>query len=638
MEEERGNKGLWIGLIVAILAAVVFFVLWFLRGGDMNRLENRLRASQSEAASASQRLEGDLRRARSDIETGNRKVTELENRIRDEQRRASETLQQTERRLQASLDSASIRQRETTAELEGLRESSAKVAEEAESRRKEWDGILASARQSEQGANADLEEARKTIAALETRAGDAEASLSDLRKELTSSQEDLNTALAASRETSDLDNLKTDLARMETALAGAQNANAALEELRNRLSRTMEQERKSAGEREAALRAELDKLRAESPPAAQTPPASAVTDDAKPAETAGEDWDQKARELEAEWQKKVDAAAEEGRKAQDGIEREWREKARGLESELETERKTSAEAVFGLSALGKRLDAMVEQNKAESERLLGDRECQLRQEFDKEKEELLKRVKELEGALEEVRQPEETAAGLFPQRDSEPELLAASPSRTGFVFTGDPDHSVGRVVEKLIDGKTFLIKGGSEERVHPGMRFDVHRRENGRNRYVGMLKVVRTMDHYSMAQAVEDLPDARICPATGRAVLEPEAQTSPFAVAEDGQPIPLSDPAASGWSRDTPVIGDYIDNPFYDPARRKVFALAASQAADARVVALVSKTLGGIPCVDDGSPSVDYQLVASGMIESGNKTAPRRISLRYLENYAEVGE
>lgn len=646
--DERGNKGVWIGLIVAILLALVFFVLWLLRGGELDRLESRLRASQAEALSAAQRLEDDLRRTRLEVEAGNRKAAELESRVRDEQRRASESVQQAERRLQSTLDATSARLRAATAELDELRETAnaaeerrqeaEKRIEEAENARKELDDSLASSRQREDGVGADLDEARKTIAALETRAGDAEASLEELRRELSTTREDLNKTMTASRETSDLDALRADLARMETALAGAQNANAALEELRNRLSQTLEWERQGAGEREAALRAEVEKLREAEGNAGEGIADPDPEAEAESVDSASNDWESRARELEGEWRRKVtDAEDEARRQTRDQIEREWRESAQQLEGELSAARRATADAEAAAGAARKQLAEAAAAHQDELERRIEARERELRGVFDREKVDLRARIGELERDIEETSRSGDSAGSVSaPAADAGVEENASG--GTGYIFVADPNRSVGQIVEMLNDGRTFLIKGGSFERVHPGMRFEVHRRDIDKSRYVGMIRVTRTMDHYSMAEAVAQPPAAKICPVTGRAVLEPEAQSSPFVMAEDGRPIPLLGAADSGRESDVPAIGDYIDNPFYTPEREKVFGLDAGLAGDAGFLALIKRTLGGIPCIADGSSGVDFLLVTDASAAQGSRDFPRRISRRYLECYAEPAE
>lgn len=227
MDEERRGSLLWIVLFVlALVAALVFGTLWYLRGEDVDRLDNAIRANQTAADATSARLERELRNARSDAESGERKVAELETRVREEQRRSSDAAQQVERRLRGDVDSANARVADLRQQLETLRSQMA----EAEAAREDSpspaaaQGFVADAgAAAESPESGELAETKSQLAEAQARVdeldqllaertkerddnagtiGDLRASLNNIGLELTSANEALANA----------DSLKKDLA------------------------------------------------------------------------------------------------------------------------------------------------------------------------------------------------------------------------------------------------------------------------------------------------------------------------------------------------------------------------------------------------------------------------------------------
>lgn len=614
MVEERG-KGVWIGLIAVILAAAVFLILWILRGGELDAAAKDLRAARDEAASSVQRLEGDVRKARGDADAAGRKAAELEGRLRDEPRRTADAVQQAERRMQFAVDAADARLREAETELETLRAEAAKFAEEGEIRA-DLERRLADAATREKRLGERLDEAEKTIAELETRAAEAGAGREALEKKLAAANEDLQKFLSAAKETTESDGLKAEIARMETALAGAENANAALEELRNKLSVSLEREKAAAKTREAELRKEIESLRTTAEEAVEA--ARQRQTDAE----RREDADRKLVEMEEEWQGKLFSKEE-----------EWQGRVRELEAALAAAKGRSAakDAVEKL-----RSEENLSPEEREAYRDLAD-ELEKRGFFP---EPPAAGTADGATATAESAPAGETAANLFPQPEaaesrSDPAPESETPS-SGYYFIADPAGSSSSIVEKLNDGSTYLIKGGSEEGVRPGMRFVAHRREGEMNRYVGMMQVAQTMDHYSTARAVAAPPPVKICPVTGRAVLEPGAEFSPFARTGDDAPIPLVALEFFDSSEHIPEIGDFLDNPFLPDGRRAVFALGPDLARNSAALRII-EAAGGAPCVGDASSPADFLVVRNDTAAPEDAGTPRRVTLEYVGLFAGSG-
>lgn len=602
MQQESGGKGAWIGFVLALVLAIVFLVLWLMRGGEVDRLATALRSSQDSAASTSRRLEDDLQRARGDLDAANRRAGELEGRIRDEQRRAAEAVRQAESRLRSEVDATSSQLRSANSELSELRS----IAEAAANAGFASSSEAARLRRELESANHRLTESKNAAAALESRAAKLEANLTDLQKRHDTARQDLDKALSAARENTEAANLSAELMRMELELAATKNANAALEELRNRLSQTMEQEREKARQTEDDLRKRLEE-RAAAPASADAAASQARPDEqtrARLRELGDRIGQLTARERELA-----------GRVA--ALESEAAE-LRGQNALLDAQRdslqaRLQAATVAGrqrLEDLGNRA-AAAEKARADAEKARADGERELRAQIERERAECRKRVEALE-------KPADTPAPGAPEG-------AGGPAP---VIVGDPGRSVGRVVEMMPDGSTFLINGGSKHRVQPGMKFDVHRSEGGRRRYIGMVRVTRAMENYSMA-VMDNPAGAKVCPVTGRAVLEPDARFSPYALAADGSPVPLV--AADGTAQ--PDIGDYIDNPFFDPLAAKLIALSPDL-ADSGAVARVVQAMGNTPCLNTGDPgSAEILLMNRIDASPAGDGLPRPASTSHLFNY-----
>lgn len=193
-----------------------------------------------------------------------------------------------------------------------------------------------------------------------------------------------------------------------------------------------------------------------------------------------------------------------------------------------------------------------------------------------------------------------------------------------------PARSIGRIVERLAGDQILLISGGVQERVRPGMKFDVHRPIGAHNRRVGSVKVIRVMDGYSMAVPTYADAEILVCPETGRAVLEPGARFSPFAVGKDGKPLALRKAGETALPLDAPAIGDFIDNPFYDPMRPMTFVLSPALSGNACAVKII-ETLGGV--VRGAGESADFLVVADETERPAVAKGIRPVTIEHLAGY-----
>lgn len=662
---DGNGRGVLAGLGVAAVAAVVFLALWVMRGGDMDRLSGELRASREEAARAAKRLEDDLRAARQDADGASRKAAELEGRLREETRRAATAASQLERRLRDEAAEAERRLEDAIAEQERLRgEISAKAEREIAAARAELHKArdeLESARQAGRAElsrlNGELEASRKTI-------GDLEKRLEAGRKESEALEGAIrDTRLNTLKETGGIDEaaitelnaLKTELASTGRALAEAKNANAVLERARDTLAETMRKEREEAAAREAGLRRSLNELTplagmagtvketdgnrdakgvAEGQGSGTVSPERDLAEAARKAEAAEKRHAEQIARAAAEyramdetWQSEVAARKKEfdawirrSRAVSQAADAAWRDRLARAESEAAAKTKAAADDFSArLSAVEKEAEKRIAALEKSHAAKLGEQ----RDAFEKKRELAEKEAAGKTARLEEQR--DRLAGELAAMR------RVAGMDKESFALAR-PGRSVGRIVERMADGQTLLISGGVNQRVRPGMKFDAYRPVGDRNRYVGTIKVIRPLDDFSMAISCYDDAEVMVCPVTGRAVLEPGARFSPYVADADGKPVELQKAIVAGLSLEAPAIGDYIDNPFYDPERPVTFLAEGDLAGNDRVAKAI-QDMGGL-IRSDVSENPDYILIRGDDAAAGGTVdGPRRVTFDHLAGY-----
>ncbi len=632
MNDEGGNRGLWLVLIVALLAMAAFVVLWYMRGGEVERLNEALRAAQAQATTTSARLERDLTQARSETEAANRRFADMEAQVRDIQRRATETSQQIEQRFRSELDVAASRIRDLTEAADTVRIDAEAQVQEA----------LSSLREQMVQAQNRADDAESQLDALEERAIQAEAMADSLVARTQEAEERaaaLSEQLAAARtgltEARNMvenhpevqvltERLATATARIESLETDNNGLRREVEMIRDQLDAAVETEAASAAtgadaETVASLQARIEALEAERDRLANTieiaeqnaeaaQASQALADDVPTAE--GREiatWQSRAREAEAA----RDAALADLEKARADVARH----------EL-----IAANAQRDAALLQEKFDALQQSNEE-----LTDAEHTLQLHLE-EVSRLHGETRPATPAPAPTTRPPAAAPATAPAAAPVSSTQAADePAMTVII---NPARSVGRVIDRLADGKTYVIDKGRLQGVRPGMRFDVHRPHNSINRFTGVLQVTQPMEDISMAVQIDNVPVA-ICPITGRAFLEPGARYSPYVVSADGRPVPLITPSSVGLDKGRPEAGDSIDNPFYDPTRKLFFAIDPDIADDQEARRVV-EALGCVVEAEDPPTPVDYLLVRDNGAFSGDIGGPRRVTREHVANYISV--
>ncbi len=677
MDEQGGGKGVWIGLIAAILVAVVFLVLWFMRGGEVDRLTRELAMAQSGAASAQQRLQSDLDSARNTATTSARRITELEQQLADEQRRASDNATQIERRLRDEVDAAQANYRAANRELEQLRAAQTEAENETISALRaqveDHAYTIESVRADNRLLAQRLDEARESLAEAASAAADAEtveslqAEADRLANELREAQS-LNDTLVAER-----DRARSELESARAAAEGRDGEESTATERLEAENARLRAEVEGLEETVRQLHDDLDRLEQSlgGNDTASNGDGAAATDNlatAGVASVASLVADQvaelRARATTLQEEKDALTARMEEMKSvlgqeMNAVERERLELANRLEEttarltrekeELEREnesltsrldqamtaRQAGEEEAGSLAELRRELTVRQERYAAERNRLQEEIE-QLRQELGANRETIRAmetRFQEENNRRAENREDVSQAAGA----DADEAPVVSTPidmddDRFPSQFvTDDPYRSVGKIVMLEKDGRTYVVNAGAKQNVRPGMRFDVHRTgDDGRSRYIGLVQVVRTLDDFSWVMPVNP-GVVMVCPITGRAVLEPGAQFSPFVLTESGSPVPLRSAGDLELKPEMPKAGDSIDNPFFNPDKQSTFALSR-EVEDVVECALGAVcTLGGL--ATDGGDS-DFLVVSERSIFEGNLVGPKRVTLQHLLKYA----
>lgn len=726
--EEESRTGWWAAIIVAGLAAVVFLVLWVLRGGDIDKLQGDLKAAQSAASGSVSRLEGDLRTARSQAESAGRRIGELETKIKDDARRAEDDVARLERRLQSESTDATRRLEGVNAEIAKLKADMGAAGDAATATlRAELDkaaGELAAARQ-DAAKQLDAAKAESAQAAERIRALEADLAAAQAAPALSATAPAGQAATPANGEAAAL---RAQLARADTNLAAAQNAGAVLEEVRKKLEADLAQsttrlsdaqkanaalQQTNAALQETGRKMQADLAAGQDAAKAREAELQKAIDDltarlqaAVNGRPSPNGESEKVREAERVWKERLEAAeldrANREKAALGKLDQEWGERLAARqktfaqrESELAAELKTAQD---NLAATAKQLDDLTRRHAADiagREQSAAAKEAEWRSALEKSTKDataketewraaLDKSVKDaadkaaadekawqasLKSAANRVAEAEKkvaAAAGIeqelrnrvaaaekdYAAREkaligkyaAEAEQLKASlagmekalyekASAFGQAKTG---RAVGVVVEAMDNNKTLIITGGVKDRMRPGMKFDVFRPVGGGNRYIGMIKVIRVMDGYSMAVPTLRREPVMVCPVTGLAVLEPGAQYSPFVAGKDGKPLPLATADSLGFPTEAPAVGDLLDNPFYDPDRNLTFAVDDALAGERGEVLAAVELLGGAPKTGKDAAGADF-LVVDDNLKAGapQKGGPRRVGPDYLSRYAE---
>lgn len=270
MNEENGNRGLWIILVLALCVALTFVVLWFMRGSEIDRLA----AEHASASSSAQRFERELRDTRQTLENSERRARELDNQMRAEARRALENAAQMERRFRTDLQEAERRLSTANAELKATRETVAAKDEEVsglagELQRVKSDSLAACAEKTREAESlaSRLEAADTAAKDLETRLAAATAESDAMKARLGETEEAFRVAN---------EQVRDQLARTAAELVEARNAQAVLDNARKRLGRVLTEEKTAFEARERSLRVAIAEAEAKATQVAATELAGSI--------------------------------------------------------------------------------------------------------------------------------------------------------------------------------------------------------------------------------------------------------------------------------------------------------------------------------------------------------------------------
>lgn len=572
----KNNRWLWILLTLAVIAAIAFGILWHLRGEELARQTAAMQTAQTAADSNAARLRQDADDARAAASANTARITELENSLRDEQRKTTEAAAEFTRLAQTQPPDASQSEALQTAqtELETMR------GQLAEAQRKVSELEPAAAQLA--AANESLRQAERARAELEEQYGAGRTAGNAMAGTGTDAAAALAAAEAAAEET------RTRLAQTEKRASDAENAVAELKKQQAEQSAKLEERLAEANRNIATLEKTIGDLEAKRN--SLITELTSTTDDAR----------QATADLDA-----LRKAAEEVRSRAEKAEQLFREREKELRDDFERQK---GEWKKQLEAAGQ------DSGQARAE----------------EKKETGAAQPASATAAPATEQWSYVEGGSAPAAPAQPIVSTEPPAAMPrHVLIGDPNRSLGRVGQILTDG-TYVVNGGANQRVKPGMVYDVHRRFSGMNRYIGLLLVTRVLDDFSLAVPAYPTGEARICPVTGRVVLDPARKSSPYVEVEGGKPVPLISAASLGLGLEMPAIGDCIDNPYYDPGRSAVFFAGSGMAGDLRVPELI-EGIGGV--MTNARASSDFEVVRA--IDPGiNAPArPRQVTVDALAMY-----
>ncbi|MGH7143078.1 MAG: BRCT domain-containing protein [Planctomycetota bacterium] len=169
----------------------------------------------------------------------------------------------------------------------------------------------------------------------------------------------------------------------------------------------------------------------------------------------------------------------------------------------------------------------------------------------------------------------------------------------------------GKVIFSNPDSRIVNIDRGLNDKVVPGMRFEVYtEREGFRRVRKGFIEVERVYQTYSQCLAIKTPIELPTDPLSEYVAPQPEYQFSPY-TSRGGAASPLTGvPVSQVWTPDSfePIVaGDLINNPFYNPRRQLTFYFVGSTPIyyTKKDITKIIELHGG-RVVDKMSPEVDY--------------------------------
>lgn len=602
----ESRTGFWATIVILLVVAIVFIVLWFMRGGDIDTLKQTLSQEQRFRADDVSRLESNLSSMQFDLDSTKRRFDETTSQLESERMRANQARQEADR-----LSREQFGQTGAAAQLEdqmkALRDTLAQ----------------------EQTAKAELE----------NRAATAEAALIAARKGVEEELTDLRTDVQIKRGA--IENLVRKVAELEDQLQTASSAAATGDEtglvaqLRSQLEE-MTATNTSLTERLDAIGSTASAAVADTGEAARL---ATLTQQLQERTAAAEAAGRRIEELEKYLEDANRAAADNGAAEQISL---LTQQVKDREAAADRSR---AEA----EAADRRLEEM--ETRLEYSTHLDDTHTKLNEEMAvirSDRDQAIESMSKLQTEYDKQLAAEKAKVTTFEERLSAYQGKASVlENRLGEmtsivedykqVFGNEPPvRQVGEVVDAMYNNKTVVINIGGNQRVKPGMKFDVYRPAGDRNRYLGMVRVVKVSADTAMAISSFRAERVMVCPVTGFAVLEPGARFSPFAKAKDGTPVELVEMDSLEIPVEAPGIGDILSSPFYSPEKAFSFAIQDPDALPYGEAQMMIETLGGIYRSWQAQDAVDFAVVSGDKADTaGLKGNAIAVTANHVKRYYE---
>ncbi len=673
MGEKR--TGLTAALVVATIVAVIFIVLWYMRGDDNARLTESIRSEQRLRSDDVSRLESAASGLRQELDTANRRIRDLEMQANNEKSRADRAAAEIERTSQSNAALIDDLRRQVSESETALAQA---ISEKEELTRQLGETPGISREEAEElraklaAAVAELETLRRNSAQLSDVKTTSEAEITRLSAALSQAQNDLAAAVSGSgldvehiiKAEQDARNEIARLVQSENQMKEQAGKQAeALRAAREQAARSLQAEKEAKSElakQSDSLKAAQEKLASLAKAEADAKSELARQSEALQTATAqiaamADSGKQDARQNAEALQKanaeiaRLSAALDElkesspNREEIDALSKNLEEQRalavmldnenRNLNARLaERERQLEAiaeleEMVAGLETAGNALRSEIEAAKqtlavreAEFADILaaaGAERNRLIEKSKKDAADLNRRIAALTsqvGSLETAMADQKTALAEEMKKLQEANAdLQMQVANLEKAFGIDrPGRSVGKVVDTTLHNKTVVIDLGADHRVRPGLKFAVYRPLAGGRRYIGMVKILKISEDTAIASSTLRSEPVMVCPATGFAVLEPGARFSPFAAGKDGKPLALVEIDSLDIPIEAPGQGDLLDNPFVDRSKQLNFVIADGAFASLEEGKKLVETLGGAPKQWNTTEHVDFAIVKEG--------------------------
>ncbi len=658
----ESRTGFWATISLLLVVAIVFIILWFMRGGEIDTLTQTLSQEQRSRSDDVSRLESNLSSLQYDLDSTKRRLDETTTQLDSERTRANQARQEADRLSREQLGQTGSSAR-LERELASLKESLAMeqtAKAELENRAATAEAALIAARKGLEDELTDLrtdvqikrgaiENLVSKVAELESQVKTASAAAasgdeSGLIAQLRSQLEELtanNTSLTSKLETvnKQVESITSERDKLASDLKASSHS---LEEIRSQVGsqpQAVAADGSSDAERIAALTKQLEERTATAAAAgsAEAERIAALTQQLEERTAAAEVAGRRIEELEKYLEEANRAAADnsaadqiaaltqqvkEKEAAADRSRAEAEAADRRLE-EMETRIEYSNHLEDTLTKLNEEM-AVIRSDRDNAIEAMS----KLQTEYDKQ----LSAEKQKVAAFADRLSAYQGKADVLEGRLSEMTSMVEEYQKV--YGQAAPVRQVAEVVDAMYSNKTVVINIGGNQRVKPGMKFDVYRPVGDRNRYLGMVHVVKVNADTALALSSFRAERVMVCPVTGFAVLEPGARFSPFTKGKDGSPVELVEMDSLDIPVEAPGIGDILASPFYSPEKAFSFAVQDSDAFAYGEAQVIVDTLGGIYRPWETKDAVDFAVVSGDKVDTGSlKGNAVAVSADYVKRY-----